>query len=268
MDNSLVGSTSGDLANSTVTALTNGNYVVTSPYWDSPAAADVGAATWASGAAATPAAVSAANSLVGTTANDNVGYGGATALSNGNYVVVSPFWSTGVTSEAGAATWAAGTATTSDVVAPSNSLIGATVNDNVGIGGVTALTNGNYVVSTPFWDKDTVNLDLGAVTWADGTAVTSAIVGTSNSLVGTTPDDGLLRKADKVGSGGVTALTDGNYVVSSPGWNAGGGRWRRCSHLGQRLGTYFYDRLGEQQPHRKQRNGARPRASIMSESVA
>jgi len=220
--NSLVGSTSGDLANSTVTALTNGDYVVSSPFWDGASAVDVGAATWADGSGATNAVISAGNSLVGATANDNVGYGGATALTNGNYVVVSPFWSTSV-SEVGAATWASGDAATSDVVAAGNSLIGASVADHVGIGGVTALTNGNYVVSTPTWDKDAANADLGAATWADGSAATSDTVRTANSIVGTTPDDGFLRAADKVGSGGVTALSDGNYVVSSPGWNVGGG---------------------------------------------
>src|SRR3954468_19622066 len=220
--NSLVGSTSGDLGNSTVSALTNGNYVVTSPFWDGPAAADVGAATWASGTAPTHAAVTAANSLVGATADDNVGYGGSTALSNGNYVVDSPFWSTAATSQAGAVTWAAGDAVTAGTVSPSNSLIGTRTFDNVGVGGVTALTNGNYVVSTPSWDN-VLNADVGAVTWVGGDVATSATVSTGNSIVGTTVDDGFLRKADRVGSGGVTALTDGNYVLSSPGWNAGGG---------------------------------------------
>jgi hypothetical protein len=39
------------------------------------------------GSASVTGTVSTANSLVGTTANDYVGYGGVVALSNGNYVV-------------------------------------------------------------------------------------------------------------------------------------------------------------------------------------
>ncbi len=224
--NSLVGSHSGDLDGGAVTALTNGNYVVNSPFWHNGPVPDVGAVTWATGAAATHAVVSAANSLIGGTggddvgSGDNVGVAGVTALTNGNYVVVSPFWSNGAVLEAGAVTWANGLTGLNGQVGTPNSLIGGFAADHVGIGGVTALTNGNYVVSSPVWDSPTQ--DVGAVTWAAGGAATSGTVSTANSLVGTTTTDGVLRFADHVGSGGITALTDGNYVVSSPGWNAGG----------------------------------------------
>ena len=40
--------------------------------------------------------MSAANSLVGSTANDKVGNFGVTALTNGNYVVASPTWQNGL----------------------------------------------------------------------------------------------------------------------------------------------------------------------------
>ena len=223
--NSLVGSHSGDLDGGGVTALTNGNYVVNSPFWHNGSIPDVGAVTWATGAAATHAVVSAANSLIGGTggddvgSGDNVGVAGVTALTNGNYVVVSPFWSNGAILEAGAVTWANGATGLNGQVGTSNSLVGGFAADHVGIGGLTALTNGNYVVSSPVWDSPTQ--DVGAVTWATGGAATSGTVSTANSLVGTTPDDGVVRVADHVGSGGITALTNGNYVVSSPGWNAG-----------------------------------------------
>ena len=224
--NSLVGSNRGDLDGGSVTALTNGNYAVSSPFWHNGTLPDVGAVTWAGGGAATHAVISAANSLIGGAGGDNVGFGdnlgdaGVTALTNGNYVVVSPFWSNGAILEAGAITWADGaTGLTGQVGAP-NSLIGGFALDHVGSGGVTALTNDNYVVSSPDWDSPTP--DVGAVTWAAGDSATTGTVSTGNSLVGTTPDDGVLRFADHVGSGGITVMTDGNYVVSSPGWNAGG----------------------------------------------
>ena len=56
-----------------MTALSNGNYVVRSPDWDNGAATDAGAVTWGSGTAGVSGVVSAANSLVGTTANNQVG---------------------------------------------------------------------------------------------------------------------------------------------------------------------------------------------------
>ena len=56
-----------------MTALTNGNYVVRSPAWDNGAVADAGAVTLGSGTTGVSGAVSAANSLVGSTADDQVG---------------------------------------------------------------------------------------------------------------------------------------------------------------------------------------------------
>src|SRR4029077_19296805 len=85
-------------------------------------------------------------------------------------------------------------------------------------------------VSSPFWNSAT-SVDVGAVTWAVGNTATPGTVTTGNSIVGTTAEDpGGLRTADQVGSGGVTALSDGNYVISSPLWNgpqdgAGAGTW-------------------------------------------
>ena len=85
-------------------ALTNGNYVVVSPDWNNGTATRAGAATFGSGTAGVTGAVSSANSLVGTTAGDQVGSFGTTALSDGNYVVGSPLWSNGTLGLAGV-TW-------------------------------------------------------------------------------------------------------------------------------------------------------------------
>ena len=117
-----------------MTALTNGNYVVSSPYWDNGAVADAGAVTWGSGTTGVSGVVSSANSLVGSTANDKVGYGGVTALSNGNYVVMSRYWDNGAATDAGAATWGSGTSGVSGVVSSANSLVGSTAGDQLGYG--------------------------------------------------------------------------------------------------------------------------------------
>jgi hypothetical protein len=102
-----------------------------------------------------------------------------TALSNGNYVVASPFWN----DNRGAATWGDGTAGVTGPVGAGNSLVGSGPGDQVGSGSVspsvTALGDGNYVVNSPNWDGG-----RGAATWADGTVGVTGPVDASNSLVG------------------------------------------------------------------------------------
>ena len=207
--NSLVGTTASDNVNAAV-ALPNGHYVVTSPYWDNGAATNAGAATWGSGTSGVRGTISAANSLVGTTTNDYVG--NIIALPTGNYVVKSPNWDNGPVYDAGAVTWSSGTSGVSGAVSPSNSLVGTSDYDQVGLRAVVVLANGNYVVCSPSWDNGAV-ANAGAVTWASGTAGVSGAVSPSNSLVGTKVGDALGNAA--------TALTNSHYVVSSPNWDNG-----------------------------------------------
>ncbi len=214
--NSLVGSSAGDAVGSNgVTALTNGNYVVSSPDWN-PIPGGPGAVTWGNGAAGTVGAVSASNSLVYFGNSDKVGYPSVTPLTNGNYVVVSPYWD-GAVFDVGAVIWGNGAGGTVGAVSAGNSLVGSKNGDLVGAGGVTALTNGNYVVNSPSWDGTAAN--VGAVTWGNGAGGTFGPVSASNSLVGS-------AEYDSVGSSGVTALTNGNYVVNSHGLGQRGHRKR------------------------------------------
>jgi len=198
LSNSLVGSTANDQVGWATTALTNGNYVVGSIYWNGT----IGAATWGNGSTGTTGTVSSSNSLVGSTANDNVG-STLTALSNGNYGVASPNWNGGI----GAATWGNGSTGTIGTVSSSNSLVGSTANDQVSASGITALTNGNYGVASPNWSGK-----IGAATWGNGSTGTTGAVSSSNSLVGSTAND-------QVSVSGITALTNGNYLVASANWN-------------------------------------------------
>ncbi len=208
----LTGSTAFDLVgNFGVTVLTNGNYVVRSPNWDNGGTVNVGAATWCSGMTGCTGAVSTANSLHGSTAFDNVGNQGVTALTSGNYVVRSWNWDNGGTTNVGAVTWCSGTMGCTGAVSTANSLHGATASDFVGMDGVTALTNGNYVVAIPTW-KNGGMTNAGAVTWCSGTTGCAGAVTTANSLHGATA-------SDQISNSGVTALTNGNYVVASPVWD-------------------------------------------------
>lgn len=219
--NSLVGTTNDDLVGSNVfvnnrsepgvVALSNGNYVVVSYLWDDGATVDSGAVTWANGTSGRNGAVGSTNSLIGSTANDAVGGFGITALDNGHYVVASAAWDDGATANAGAVTWVDGTAGPVAAVSPGNSLIGTTAFDSVGLLGVTALPNGNYVIASPNWNNG-VTTAVGAATWVDGSVAVSGVVVAANSLTGTTA-------GDRVGNGGITALTNGHYVVASITWD-------------------------------------------------
>jgi hypothetical protein len=176
MTNSLVGSTTDDSVGAGggiagVTALSNGNYVVASTGWNAPGPViAVGAVTWGDGTSGTTGVVSAANSLVGSTAFDNVG-SGVVALTNGNYAVRSFGWNApGPIGSAGAVTWGDGDMGITDAVSAMNSLVGSTPGDLVGLTGVMALPNGNYVVLSADWDAPGPVADVGAATWGDGTA--------------------------------------------------------------------------------------------------
>lgn len=216
--NSLVGSTPDDRVGAGyggVTALANGNYVVPSPYWNNQGIRGVGAVTWGNGGSGVRGEVSASNSLIGTTADDQVGHGGITALTNGNYVVASPYWNNGTPdSRFGAATWANGGTGTAGSVSPENSLVGTTINDLVSFAGIAALSGGNYVVASGFWDSGAASF-AGAVTWGHGGRGIRGAVSAGNSLVGTS-------QGDQVGVGGVFALGDGNYLANSHSWHGTG----------------------------------------------
>lgn len=202
-----------------VVVLHNGNFVVLSPSWSSVASSNVGAVTWIDGIHGLSGTVSPDNSLVGTQNGDFVGSDGVTPLTNGNYVVVSSQWRNGVVEYAGAVTWGDGRTGISGVVSKGNSLVGTTANDSIGSGDrppagqAFALPNGNYVVVSSHWNNGATP-SAGAVTWANGSSGLRGEVSMTNSLVGTTIND-------KVGSGGVTILDNGNYVVTSSSWDNG-----------------------------------------------
>jgi hypothetical protein len=206
--NSLTGSIANDrVGKAGVTALSDGNYVVDSPYWSnpSPATAQVGAVTWLDGSGPFSGVVSASNSLIGTTAGDNIGVGGVVALNDGHYVVSSYAWNNGSATQAGAVTWRSGGSASAATVSTGNSLFGTTSNDLIASDGAIALSNGNYVVKSGQW-----NSGAGAATWGNGASGTIGPVSEANSLIGSNAYPS------------VVALHNGNYVVLAPLWqNAG-----------------------------------------------
>lgn len=248
--NSIVGASPGDgVGAGGVVVLANGDYVICSPYVAIGGAAAAGAVTRVSATAPIYGAVSAANSLVGSVANDSVGNGCITELTNGNYVVMSTGWANGAAARAGAATWCSGTGACVGPVSAANSLVGSSVGDAVGAG-VVALTNGNYVVRSPGWSLGALGR-TGAATWGNGTTGTTGVVSAANSLVGSTANDGI--------DSWIFALRNGHYVVARPRWDNGaivdagaitwgdgnGGLVGAVTPANSLVGSSNADRLGE-----------------------
>lgn len=69
------------------------------------------------------------STITGSTAGDNIGGQGVTALANGNFVILSSSWHSGAINNAGAVTWGSGTTGIAGVVSPANSLVGSVQND-------------------------------------------------------------------------------------------------------------------------------------------
>ena len=234
----LAGPVGSGVFGSNVVVLSNGNYVVADPKFDG-SALEIGAVYLYDGV--TDQIIS---TVTGSTANDHVGDGGITEVDNSNFVIVSSSWDNGSADDAGAVTWVDGTVGLDGQISPTNSLVGSTSQDLVGLNGVTVLKpNGNYVVVSSMWNSlAPAATEAGAVTWGDGTTGISGPVTATNSLVGSTTND-------SVGLDGVTALTNGNYVVVSGrlaqrpqrvGRCGNLGRWRRrhrwCGQRDQQLG--------------------------------
>ena len=188
--------------------LTNNYFLVYSPNWSSGTATNAGAITWFnstngySGSTGVSNALSSANSLVGSYTNDSIGNFSVNwayfyALSNGNYVIMSPNWNV----NRGAVTLASSSVGVRGVVGSANSMVGYTANDSY-YWSLRMLRNGNFVISWSYAD-DYINArtDAGATTWCSASSATVGTIGTGNSLFGVRA---------------VWPLANGNYVAYSP----------------------------------------------------
>lgn len=222
--NSLHGTHENDFVGQPITSLSNGDFVVSSRWWDNGTIRDAGAVTWSSGTNPLTGPISTDNSLHGTATDHEVGAKVSgppvVELTSGHYVVLSEFWDLPGQGWVGAVTWSNADGSTTGPVTTENSLHGTRQSDLVGgqEGGVVALANGNFVVASPRWRNGSVSA-AGAVTWAAGDGSTVGAVTTANSLHGSQSDDDVGAVFDsEQGELGVRALTNGNYVVMSSHW--------------------------------------------------
>jgi hypothetical protein len=149
--NSLVGSSAGDAVGQDVAGTAQGNFLVLSPLWDNGLAADAGAVTWGSSQSGVVGAVSSANSLVGSSANDGLGSHNSVGVSErGDYVVLSPGWDNGGIQDAGAVTWGDGLGgTTVGEISAQNSLLGTVAGGGPSMTFQNDSQIGQYIIGRP-----------------------------------------------------------------------------------------------------------------------
>lgn len=239
----LVGTHAQSLADHSVLALSNGNYLLKAPNAD---VAKRGALTWGDGDGGTTGVISAANSIVGARDGDQLGTGWAqasAALTNGNYVVCSDSVLNVDATAYGACVWGDGSRPTSAVIASTNALFGT------GSGSVIALTNGHFVIGCSFC-TDAQGVAVGAAFWHDGRVGLSGFTSDASGMAGST-------LGDQVGY--AIALDNGKYALLSSVWNDGttervgavtvldgsGPTVGRVSALNSLIGTTYGDRVGQ-----------------------
>jgi len=207
-----------------ITALANGNYVFGNAFADIDGNTNAGTVILANGT--TGAEISR---ISGTNAGDRFGgryippislpallanpSSAITALPNGNYVFGNSYADINGITNAGTVILANGT-----TGAEINRINGPNAGDYFGSNAITALANGNYVFGNPFADigrfRLVIDIDSsgGTVILANGT--TGAEINRINGP----------NANDNFGSGAITPLSNGNYLVASPSANSNAGR--------------------------------------------
>ncbi|BCD86223.1 hypothetical protein PSm6_26300 [Pseudomonas solani] len=240
--NSLTGSSTNDRVGHSLTTLTNGNYIIGSRFWNNGSATNAGAVTYGYANLALTGVVSAANSLVGSSADDYIGTN-VLALNQGNAITWSSVWDNGAAVDAGAVSWLSGTGPTAGVIGASNSMVGSSTNDFLGTdsnlnSGIVSLGNGNVLVFSKHWHL-TPQIDTGAVTWMSGSTATTGVVDASNSLIGSSAADrvGYVSNHPYGDKPSYTELGNGNVVVTSGYWNGSAGAASWMSGTGPTAGV-------------------------------
>lgn len=191
----LTGDGASDLSGTKIIDLGNNNYVISSPSDNVGGIAVAGSVRLMNGS--TGAQIGA--TLAGDVAGDALGHPGITVLSNYNYVVASAFDDEGGIVDAGSVRMFNG----STAVQVGPTLAGDVTSDLLGLRGTTALANGNYVIASS-QDNEGGIMYAGSVRLINGS--TGVQIGIA--LVGNT-------ESDLLGTNGVAALGNGNYVFAS-----------------------------------------------------
>lgn len=168
-----------------VKPLKNGNYVILS----SGSEEAHGAITWGSGDTGVRGIISRANSLFGDRKNSRFGLT-FFALSNGNFITGSPWWSeSGGSPDQGVVTFCYGDRPTTGEISLSNSLFGPGSGSEIGLW-FQELPNGKVAMGSPKWRPlNAAGSNFGAITILPIDRPVAGWLDSNNSLVGTTSGD-------------------------------------------------------------------------------
>jgi hypothetical protein len=209
--NSLVGSTAQDRVGSNVTALTDGGYVVGSPNWTRSGISQAGASTYGAANTGIVGVVSVANSLVGSSAGDRVGFEHTELRGNplgaGTFLTATPHWRNGNAQDAGAVTLSRPDFRGVGAVTSGNSAVGTTTGDQVSR--VISLDQGDFVIAAPLWDGPGV-VDAGIATLFQVAPLSGPIENNVSNLRGG-------HANARIGIN-VVALPNGSALIGSPHW--------------------------------------------------
>lgn len=165
-----------------VVALSDGNYAVAST--ESVAGTTkIGSVTWGDGDTGTVGNISAANSFFLSDAGDYIDGLDLKPVGNGNYVVANPFKDVDGRFNAGSVTWLKSGSPSTGTASSANSLVGSSSNDRIGADRIDTFANGDYVVSSPFYDRRPL-INSGAHTLARGNGPIVGVIDDTNSVRG------------------------------------------------------------------------------------
>jgi len=193
---SLYGDNASDrLGSGGIVELPNGNFVIVSTPDEVNGVIDAGSVRLVNGTNGQPIG----SAITGDDPGDSLGSHGVVALSNGNFVIVSPNDEVNGVIGAGSVRLVNGT----NGQPIGSAIAGDNVGDALGLNGVVALPNGNFVIVSA---NDQVNgvIQAGSVQLVNGT--NGQPIG--SPIAGNDPGDSL-------GSQGVVALPNGNFVIVS-----------------------------------------------------
>lgn len=230
------GSQAGDeIGSNGITILPDGDFLVSSPKWNLGGVIDAGAVTLCSRTSGCPNTPSAANSLVGSQTNDGVGSYYISIINNNFYYIASPTWDNGSAANAGAITFCRTEIACTGAISAGNSLVGSSLNDQIGQSSIYTIPNGGLVIANSQWDNSGV-VNAGAVRFCSAADSCYGANTPTNSLVGSTSED-------RVG-GSIAVLSNGDYLVRSSDWsdglldNVGAITW--CSQAGGCTGNVSF----------------------------
>ncbi len=197
------GDTVGDqLGSSSITNLGNGNFVIASELDNVNGVTNAGSIIIVNG----NTGEQVGTTLSGNNSNDLLGSSSITVLPNGNFVVASEDDDVDGVTNAGSVKIINGL--TGEQIG--STISGDDENDRLGNSSVTALDSGNFVIATS-------GDDIGGITNAGSVRIINA---TTGAQIGATISGN--NSSDQLGSSGITALSDGNFIISSEMDDVGG----------------------------------------------